>query len=75
MFPDDFIFVGSKIEIAKQIGNAVPVGLAHAIAEEVIFTLDGQNNLEKQNAVRQVYRDWLGEKIKVEFHGKTSEKQ
>jgi DNA (cytosine-5)-methyltransferase 1 len=31
-FPDDFLWCGSKIEIAKQIGNAVPVGLASAIA-------------------------------------------
>lgn len=31
-FPDDFIFTGSKIEIAKQIGNAVPTLLAAAVA-------------------------------------------
>lgn len=31
-FPDDFIFCGSKIEIAKQIGNAVPPLLASAVA-------------------------------------------
>lgn len=31
-FPDDFKFLGSKIEIAKQIGNAVPPGLAAAVA-------------------------------------------
>lgn len=34
-FPDEFIFNGSKVEIAKQIGNAVPVKLAHAIASTV----------------------------------------
>jgi DNA (cytosine-5)-methyltransferase 1 len=34
-FSDDFLWCGSKIEIAKQIGNAVPVGLAHAIARQV----------------------------------------
>jgi DNA (cytosine-5)-methyltransferase 1 len=34
-FPDDFAFTGSKIQIAKQIGNAVPPRLAHAIAAEV----------------------------------------
>lgn len=34
-FPDDFKFVGSKIEIAKQIGNAVPVPLARAVAASV----------------------------------------
>jgi len=31
-FPDDFIFKGSKTDIAKQIGNAVPPDLAAAIA-------------------------------------------
>lgn len=31
-FPDDFKFVGSKVEIARQIGNAVPPPLGGAIA-------------------------------------------
>lgn len=34
-FPDDFVFKGTKTEIAKQIGNAVPPDLAKAIAEVV----------------------------------------
>jgi len=34
-FPPDFLWVGSKIAIAKQIGNAVPSGLARAIAKQV----------------------------------------
>lgn len=34
-FPDEFIFTGSKAEIARQIGNAVPPLLAKAIAEQV----------------------------------------
>jgi DNA (cytosine-5)-methyltransferase 1 len=34
-FPDDFPFAGSKTEIAKQIGNAVPPPLASAIAKMV----------------------------------------
>jgi DNA (cytosine-5)-methyltransferase 1 len=34
-FPDDFVWCGKKMEIARQIGNAVPVGLARAIADEV----------------------------------------
>jgi DNA (cytosine-5)-methyltransferase 1 len=32
-FPDSFQFMGSKIEIAKQIGNAVPPLLAEKIAD------------------------------------------
>ncbi len=34
-FPDSFRFIGSKIEIAKQIGNAVPPLLAARIADSV----------------------------------------
>ena len=34
-FPDDFKFSGSKIEIAKQIGNAVPPLLAARVADSV----------------------------------------
>ncbi|MFC3891620.1 DNA cytosine methyltransferase [Lentzea rhizosphaerae] len=34
-FPEDFLWCGSKIEIARQIGNAVPAGLAQAIAAHI----------------------------------------
>lgn len=34
-FPDDFVFTGSKIQIARQIGNAVPPLLGAAIAKAV----------------------------------------
>lgn len=34
-FPDEFIFEGSKIQVGRQIGNAVPPGLGRAIAEHV----------------------------------------
>lgn len=38
-FPDDFVFEGSKIEIARQIGNAVPPRLAEALARHLRQTL------------------------------------
>lgn len=38
-FPDDFIFKGTKIEIAKQIGNAVPPIFAARIADAVTALL------------------------------------
>ncbi|MFJ3954265.1 DNA cytosine methyltransferase [Streptomyces libani] len=34
-FPEDYRWYGTKTGIAKQIGNAVPVGLAHALADAV----------------------------------------
>lgn len=34
-FPADFKWCGSKTDIAKQIGNAVPVGLARSVAEHL----------------------------------------
>jgi len=45
-FPDDFVFCGSKIEIARQIGNAVPPLLANAIAKEVIACLQQETSLD-----------------------------
>ena len=44
-FPDDFIFTGSKIEIARQIGNAVPPKLASRIADSV-YALFQQRRIE-----------------------------
>ena len=38
-FPDNFIFTGSKIEIARQIGNAVPPLLAARVADVVYLLL------------------------------------
>lgn len=38
-FPDDFLWCGSKIEIARQIGNAVPPLLAKRIAQHVLSRL------------------------------------
>lgn len=42
-FPDDFQFQGSKIEIARQIGNAVPPALSSAIAKQVYAMLSAEN--------------------------------
>jgi DNA (cytosine-5)-methyltransferase 1 len=39
-FPDDFVFVGTKTEIARQIGNAVPPDLAGALAAIAKDALD-----------------------------------
>jgi DNA (cytosine-5)-methyltransferase 1 len=35
-FPEDYLWCGSKVQIAKQIGNAVPAGLARSVAEAIL---------------------------------------
>lgn len=49
-FPDDFIFIGSKIEIARQIGNAVPPPLAGAVAKTIanLFNTKIENTINKK---------------------------
>ena len=42
-FPLDYNFKGSKIEIARQIGNAVPPKLAKAIGESIIKYFNGRS--------------------------------
>ena len=68
-FPDDFIFFGSKTEIAKQIGNAVPVKLAAAIAQKAVEILDGSLSSADREKSLSVYKSWLCEKIKVNEYG------
>ena len=45
-FPDSFRFTGSKIEIARQIGNAVPPLLAAHIAASIAKLLEQRKTLE-----------------------------
>ena len=40
-FPEDYRWSGSKISVARQIGNAVPPPLANAVAAEVVSLLKG----------------------------------
>jgi DNA (cytosine-5)-methyltransferase 1 len=44
-FPDDYVFYGSRISIAQQIGNAVPVLLGKVLGEH-IRSLDAQGHRE-----------------------------
>lgn len=51
-FPDDFVFVGSCVQVAKQIGNAVPVKLAHRIAIHLEAMLLADGSRENEAAIR-----------------------
>ncbi len=45
-FPNDWSFIGTTVAKYKQIGNAVPVGLAKAIGLAVIAVADNNANIE-----------------------------
>ena len=64
-FPDTFIFKGNKTEIAKQIGNAVPVLLANAVAKEVVKSMDGRVTKKQKQMTRTAFNELLSETIKV----------
>ena len=55
-FPDSFGFAGSKIEVARQIGNAVPPLMAKAIAKQVTACLDGKTRPSYVAETREAYR-------------------
>ncbi len=46
-FPDEFEFCGSKIEIARQIGNAVPPLLAYYVATHVLSLIGREDAVRK----------------------------
>ena len=44
-FPDDWNFIGTTVEKYKQIGNAVPVGLARAIGQMLVSVDEGKSEV------------------------------
>lgn len=51
-FPDDFDFQGKRIEVGVQIGNAVPPGLAEAIARHIMQTHFAASDKQKRSRPR-----------------------
>ncbi len=43
-FPEDYCWVGTREEIARQIGNAVPIPLGAAIGRSLIDAFDGTHD-------------------------------
>lgn len=67
-FPDDFKILGTKIEIAKQIGNAVPPLLAARIADGVYALLQSKAHFEwRTSSVREKeVRSWQGSRAQIQ---------
>ncbi|MFA6716145.1 MAG: DNA cytosine methyltransferase [Victivallales bacterium] len=63
-FDDNFKFYGSKTEIARQIGNAVPPVMAKAIAEELVLAMSGKYSFTRVEDLYNIYKNWLNEKLK-----------
>lgn len=53
-FPDDYRWYGTRVEIARQIGNAVPPPLARALAQSVLDAIEGDPRVSsaKDNEAR-----------------------
>lgn len=46
-FPDDYVFTGNKVEVARQIGNAVPVLLAESLGRSVLEALGHREDVSQ----------------------------
>jgi DNA (cytosine-5)-methyltransferase 1 len=55
-FPDSYEFVGKQSSVLKQIGNAVPCGLANVVAEVVRDCLVAEEVMNSQNSVIEQLR-------------------
>ncbi len=58
-FPDDWKFIGTTVDKYRQIGNAVPVGLARAIGETLVAVANG----EQEIVVKRIRGTGIHEKI------------
>lgn len=47
-FPDDWIFIGNISSIYRQIGNAVPVGLAFAVGHQIMRHINGETSYDEE---------------------------
>ena len=47
-FPDNWKFVGKLSSVYRQIGNAVPVGLAHVVGMQIMRHIKGETSYEEE---------------------------
>lgn len=52
-FPDGFVFKGPMNPAFRQIGNAVPPLMAKALAETIMYELQGVRDDEKENCTQK----------------------
>ena len=56
-FPDDYRFLGNRMDVRTQVGNAVPPPLARAAGEAILRALDRSNErVFGTTAVRELGR-------------------
>jgi DNA (cytosine-5)-methyltransferase 1 len=58
-FPDEFTFLGTRIQIARQIGNAVPPALGEALARHLAALLGAAADPMRPTAVDSVHESEL----------------
>ena len=52
-FPDDFIFVGARLHVTRQIGNAVPIKLAEAVGGKLFDQIDRNSNGPPREMIKE----------------------
>ena len=66
-FPDDWKFIGSTADKYKQIGNAVPCGLAEAVGKAIIATASGTDTVktkrQRGTSVHDKYSIEIGKEL------------
>ena len=68
-FPDDWKFFGEKLDIYKQIGNAVPISLGYAIGKQIVKLVKGEKLETPPNGFpfsRYTYTDDVSFKLLME---------
>jgi len=74
-FPDDYEFVGSKKEVYKQIGNAVPPLLTKAIALNIKKMLSQDRRTQKQEKVTFSFEKKIAGQLPSDSRVSDSERQ